>query len=129
MSAMSDFVENATINQVLRGVAYPGGSTIHVALFTTPTDDAGGGTEVFGGGYQRTVVASFDPPTAGTTTSSSTTIFPTATGNWGTLTHFALFDAQVGGNMLYHGELTAPKTTNAGDSFVLSPGNITISHD
>ena len=32
--------------------------------------------------------------------------FNAATGDWGLITHFALFDAATAGNMLAHGTLT-----------------------
>lgn len=129
MTALSDFAENAVLDLVLRGTAYPGGSTIYAALFTTPTDDSGGGTEVSGGGYARTQVTTFDPPSGGSCSNSSTVTFPSATASWGTVTHFALFDALTGGNMIFHGPLTVAKTINAGDTFVIPPSNITITMD
>lgn len=129
MAAMSNFLENEILNLVLRGIGYSGGSTVYAALYTTPTDDSGGGTEVAGGGYARTTVPTFGPASGGVCSNSANVQFPAASASWGTVTHFALWDAPTGGNLLYHGELTAPKTINAGDTFVLPPGNITISHD
>ncbi|MGB2469903.1 MAG: phage tail fiber protein, partial [Flavobacteriales bacterium] len=38
-----------------------------------------------------------------------------ATGAWGTITHFGIFDASSSGNLLYHGALTASKTIATGD--------------
>ena len=131
LTTMSNFLENAILDLVLRGVAYPGGNTIYAALFTSPTTDAGGGSEVstIGTGYVRTQISTFDPPVAGQTSNSTTVSFPTAAVNWGLITHFALFDSSAGGNMLYHGPLTVPKLTNAGDTVILPPGNITVLHD
>lgn len=129
ITAMSDFLENAVLDLVLRGVSYTGGSNIYAALFTTPTTDAGGGTEVVGGAYVRAQVTAFDPATSGLSANSASVAFATASAPWGLVTHFALFDDPATGNLLYHGPLSVPRTVNAGDTFVFPPGNITISHD
>lgn len=129
MASMSNWLENAVLDQVLRGVAYPGSSTIYAALFLTPTTDSGGGVEVSGGGYARVQVTTFGAPSSGVISNTSNVQFPAATANWGLVTHFALYDASTGGNLLYHGPLTASKTVNAGDTFVLPPGNITVAQD
>jgi hypothetical protein len=55
--------------------------------------------------------------------------FAQATAAWGTLTHGAIFDALVGGNMLDWGALGTPRTINTGDQFVLGVGDIQISED
>ena len=130
MTAMSDFLEDAVLDQVLRGVVYPGGTTIWAALFTTPTTDSTVAQgEVVGGAYARVQVPSWDPPASGQTSNSTSVAFTSATFPWGTVTHFALFDDSLTGNLLYHGPITVPRTVNAGDTFVFPAGNITISHD
>jgi len=133
MTAMADVLENAVLDLVLNNVplstAGISTGTIFAALFVTPTDDTGGGVEVMGGSYSRSTVSSFSVPVGGTTSNSVNVTFPNASANWGIVTHFALYDASTGGNMLFHGALTSPKIINAGDSFVLPVGNITISMD
>ena len=129
MAAMSDWLENAVLDLVLRGTPYLGASTIYAALFITPTTDSGGGTEVSGPSYARVQVATFNVPVGGITSNASNAQFPTASENWGLVTHFALYDSVTAGNLLYHGPLTASKTINAGDTFVLPPGNITVAQD
>ena len=47
---------------------------------------------------------------------SGTVTFPTASASWGTVTHFAVWDASTSGNMLFHGALTASKTIDSGDT-------------
>ena len=131
MTAMTDFLENAFLNQVLRNLPYaPASTDIYCALFTTPTDDAGGGSEVSPGlGYSRQLVATFDPPVGGVSTNSVPATFGPATSPWGLVTNFAVYDSLVGGNMLFHGPLTVPKTVNIGDNFVFPAGNISVSAD
>ncbi len=94
---------------------------LYVALFTTATDDAGGGTEVSGGGYARVAYfpsdANWTAPdaTGGLTDNAAEIVFPAPTANWGTISHLAIHDRPTGGNRLFHGALTTPKTVNNGD--------------
>ncbi len=128
MGAFTDYLENKLLDHVLRNTAYTSPTTVYVALFTAAPGEAGGGTEVSGGGYARQAVT-FSAPSAGSTSNSSDITFPTATADWGTITHFAIFDASTGGNMLYYGQLTSSVTVNSGQQLTIPAGNLTISHD
>lgn len=125
MTAMSDYLENALVNAVLRNTAYTSPATVYAALFTTATDDAAGGTEVVGGSYARTAVT-FGAPSNGVTSNSGTVTFPTATASWGTVTHFAIMDAASGGNRLFHGPLQVTKTVDSGDVFTFPASNLQV---
>lgn len=125
MSAMSDYLENALVNAVLRNTSYTSPATVYAALFTTATDDANGGTEVAGGSYARTAVT-FGIPSNGVTSNSGTVTFPTATASWGTVTHFAIMDAATAGNRLFHGALQVTKTVDSGDVFTFPTSNLQI---
>ena len=72
--------------------------TIYVALFVG--DPEGAGTEVSGGSYARKATAAADWNTAsgGATSNAQALAFPQATGSWGTVDYFALYDAASGGN-------------------------------
>ena len=145
MSAMSDYLENKLVDHIFRGVSFTAPAALHVALFTAAPSDSGGGTEVSGGSYAR---AALSPSTtnwastggattttnpsagAGGATSNNVAItFPAPTANWGVCTHFGVFDASTGGNLLIHGALTASKTINNGDaapSFAISALVVTL---
>jgi len=133
MTAMSDVLENAVLDLILRSTplstAGISTGTVYAALFVTPTNDTGGGVEAAGGSYSRVLVGGFSVPVSGSSSNTSTATFPSASAAWGTVTHFGLFDAVTAGNLLFHGPLTTPKVINAGDSFVFPVGNITISID
>ncbi len=43
MAAMSNYLENALINEVLRATGYTAPTTVYVALFTSDPTDAGSG--------------------------------------------------------------------------------------
>jgi len=132
MSAMSDYLEKALNDHVLGGGDYTRPGTVYVALFTAAPSDSGGGTEATGGSYARASVTNnstnWPGATSGTGVKSNGTAitFTTATGDWGTVTHFAIFDAASGGNMLYWGALTASRTVLNGDTFQFAIGALTI---
>jgi hypothetical protein len=123
----SDYLENIIINLVLRNVGYTPAATVYVALYTAAPSDAGGGTEVSGNAYAR-VAITFSAASGGSTSNSGTLTFATPTpSGWGTVTHFGIFDASSGGNLLYWNALTASKTINAGDTVTFAAGTLTVS--
>ena len=102
-------------------------SAWYVALFTTAPGETGGGTEVSGNAYVR-MAATFT--VSGNLASNSAAIeWPTATGNWGTITHVAVFDAATAGNMLAYATLTAAKTISTGDVLRIPLGDLDITLD
>ena len=125
MTAMSNYLENALINATLRNTTYTSPSTVYVALFTSDPTDAGSGTECSGGAYVRQS-ATFGAPSDGASSISADVEFPQATGAWGTITHFGIFDASSSGNLLYHGALTASKTIATGDVLKITSSNLTV---
>jgi hypothetical protein len=125
MAAMSDFLENALINATLRNTTYTSPAVVYVGLFTTDPTDANVGTEVTGGSYARQS-ASFAAPSNGSSTTDADITFPTATGDWGTVTHFGIYDAATTGNLLYHGVLNNSKTIQTGDILKIEAANLTV---
>ncbi len=131
MSAMSDYLENKIIDWLLRGQTFTPPATVYVGLLTAAPSDAGGGTEVSGGSYARVAVASSlanwagsqsagsttaSTGTSGTTSNNAAVTFPAPTANWGTVTHFGVYDASSAGNLLFYAALTTSKTINNGDA-------------
>jgi len=125
MAAMSNYLEDALINATLRNTTFTSPATVYVGLFTTDPTDAGSGTEVSGGSYARQA-GSFAAPSNGTSTTNADITFPTATGTWGTVTHFGIFTASTSGNLLYHGVLNNSKTIQTGDILKIETGNLTV---
>lgn len=131
MSAKSDYIENKIIDWFFRAQAFTPPATMYVGLLTSAPSDSGGGTEVSGGSYARVAVTSSltnwagtqasgstvaSSGTSGTTSNNSPISFPAPTANWGTVSHFGLYDASSGGNLLWWGSLTQAKTINNGDA-------------
>ncbi len=133
MAGKSDYLENALLNGVLGGPAFSLPANVYVALFTATPNDAGGGTEVTGGSYARVAqvnnTTNWPSAAAGSKSNGTVVTFPQATVSWGVVTHFALFDASTGGNMLYFGALSASKTIDISDTPTFPVGTLTITED
>jgi len=126
MSAISNYLENALINATLRNTTYTSPATVYAGLFTSDPTDAGSGTEVSGGSYARKAITFAAPSNGVTTNSAAACEFDQATGSWGTITHFGIFDALTSGNLLYHGALTTSKTIASGDVFKFATSSVTV---
>lgn len=104
--------------------------TVHVALSTSAPAMAGTGvTEPSGSGYARVATSASDwanATLADPSVLSNATIitFPEATGSWGTITHFALYDALTSGNVLAYGTLTASRAPVSGDTARFAVGEL-----
>jgi hypothetical protein len=119
------YLEDKLINHVLRATAMSSPATVYVALFTAAPGEAGGGTEVSGGDYARQPVT-FEAPVDGATENDADVTFDVATADWGTVTHFAIFDALTVGNMLYYGTLTTARVVNSGDQAKFLAGALDV---
>ncbi len=127
MSAFSNYLENKILLHVLSNTAYTSPATVYLGLHTADPTDAGSGTEVSGGSYAR---QSFASTISGNAASNTSAIeFPTATGSWGTVGWVAVWDNLTGGNLLFHGALTASKTIASGDVFRVPAGDLDITLD
>lgn len=125
MAEMSNYLENALINATLRNTTYTSPATTYLGLYTSDPGEGNTGTEVSGGSYARQSIT-FGAPSNGVTTNSASITFPTATGNWGTITHVGILDASTSGNLLYYTPLDSSKVVNTGDVFVISTGNLSV---
>jgi hypothetical protein len=131
MAAFSDYLENALVNHLLRATSLTAPSNVYVSLHTADPTDAGTGTEVSGNDYARVTVSTtgqWDAPSNGATANTNAITFPTPTpSGWGSVSHFAIWDAATTGNMLFHAALTGgPKTINAGDTVSFAAGALTV---
>lgn len=143
MAALSNYLENAILDHLLRGLAYTAPAAVHVALFTAAPGDAGGGTEVSGGSYARVQVTSgtaawnntqgnttgASSGTDGTIENAAAITFPTPTAGWGIATHWGVYDAASGGNLLFYAPLTISKTINQGDAVSFAAGALSLQID
>lgn len=131
MSGFSDYLENSLFNATLRGGSYTGGA-VFAALFTSNPTDAASGAELVDSAYVRqrahTSVASdgFTAPSNGSGSNTRNLVFPAIADAQVTVTHWGLFDAQTGGNLLYHAPLTNPKTLDPSDVLSFPVGSLVV---
>lgn len=128
MAELSNYLENALLDHVLRNVSYTSPTTVYVGLYTSDPGDDNSGTEVSGGSYARQIL-SVTTATGGIVTSSADITFPQATGSWGVISHIGLLDAISSGNLLMHTALTTSKTIESGDVLRISTGDLTAALD
>lgn len=131
MGSFSNYWENEVLDHLFgKGVYTP--PTIYVALSATdPGEDGSGLEEPAGSGYARvpTSASNWNAANGGLVDNAVAVAFNAATGDWGTMTHFALFDAATGGNMLAHGALTQAKSVAGGDTIRFAPGDLDVTLD
>lgn len=128
--SFTDFTEDLVLNWLLTTNTATRPTQWYVGLFTTATGETGGGTEVSGGAYVREAV-SFNVSGTNPTKAENTAAveFPTATANWGTITHIGLFNAASSGQMLVHAPLDVSKIIDEGDVFRIPAGDLEITLD
>ena len=126
MSAMSDYLQNKVLDHVLGTTAYTPPSQTYIGLSTGSFADTGSGTSELSGCNYARVAINFDAAASGTTDNSATVEFAAATGSWGSVSHFGLFDASSSGTLLIHGAFTADKTITTGDILRIAAGELDV---
>ena len=125
MSAMSDFLELEVLDHVLGTGSYTMPTTVRIGLSTGSFGDDNSGTELTGNGYARQAIT-FAAASSGSAATNATVTFPTATGSWGSVGFWGIFDATSGGNLLIHGAFDSAKTIGTGDVFRINSGDLTV---
>ena len=131
MGSFSDYWENIILDHIFGKGSYTP-PTIYAGLSTAdPTDDGSGLAEPSGNAYTRVQTSACDWNAAsnGSLENAGEITFDQATGSWGTITHFALFDAATAGNMLAHGALSQSKAIGNSDTARFETGDLDISLD
>jgi hypothetical protein len=144
MSAASNYIEDRVLDFWLKNnsASSSAPAKVYAALFTSA--DSTGGTaenleagtisnECVGGAYARQEVT-FGTISNGSVANSGNITFPTATGNWGTITHIAVMDSDIAGvgdsagqgNVLFYGALTTAREILQDDTFQITTSNLTV---
>lgn len=131
MGSFSDFLELEVLDQIFGALDYAEPATLYIALSTAdPTEDGSGLAEPAGGSYARKSVdnnkTTWTTAAAGALANAIAIEFVQATGDWGTITHFAIMDAASGGNMLGYGVLGTAKAIDNGDTARFAIGELDI---
>ena len=97
---------------------YLGLSSAAPALDGSGVVEPGDGT-----GYARVELTSLSAPVNGVVTID----FAESTSEWGTMTHFVVYDALTGGNLLMYGELSASRRVEAATIMTIKLGSLNLS--
>lgn len=127
MTAMTDFLEEALLDHVLKISAYTVPTNLYVALWTTtPADDGTGGVEVTGGSYARQLCNGWGAGAADNERSNTAALtFPNMPAV--TVVGASIQDHITNlANMLFVGALTAPVAMTLGNDFVFAIGAIDV---
>jgi len=113
---------NDILDTLLEASLYAGVST------ADPGRDGTTLAEPSGNSYARVAVDAddWDAAADGAKTTSSVITFPEASGAWGTITYFCIFDADEDGNLLAYGALTAGKTITSGQTLRFPAGDVDV---
>ena len=125
--SFSNYLETELLDHVFANNAYTSPTTVYVSLHTANPDEDASGAEVSGGSYVRQA-GSFTV-SGNTATTDAAIEYPTATADYGTVTHVGIWDAESSGNMLAYAALTASKTISTGDVFRIPTGDLDITLD
>jgi hypothetical protein len=131
MGSFSNYWENTILNHLFGKGSYAP-ATIFVGLSTSnPGEDGAGLNEPSGNNYARleTTASDWSSASNGSLANADMIDFNQATGNWGTVTHFALFDAASGGHLVAYGTLETPKAIGSSDTVRFDPGDLVVSLD
>lgn len=142
MSAFSNHLETGLLNHTLRGAALAAPSGVFLALFTSDPTDAGTGDELTDSAYSRQDIAGGDAIATGWTepdvydngtdpvghavTNAKLITFPPIEDTTVTVTHYGIYDAATGGNLLYHGEFAVAQTLAVNDVMSVAVGGLTV---
>ena len=128
--SFSDYAEGKVLDHVFNLASFTQPTLYLVVSTSNPTDAGSGAAEPSGNGYTRVVTSAASWARTGNVVSNDAELaFPEATGSWGVLTHFALYDASSGGNLIIHGTLTTPKAIAANETLRFPIGNLTFTLD
>ena len=129
MAGFTTFLQQELLDHIGGNGSYTAPNP-YVGLFTAAPSDAGGGTECSGNSYARVDANAKFGAASGTGMSNDGAItFAAASGSWGTVTHFGIFDALTTGNLLAWGALGTQKAIGTGDTASFAIGELDITLD
>ena len=130
MGSLTTYGANKLLDHLFN-TAYTPASTLYLALCTAdPTDAATGASmneAANSGAYARTAIT-FGAAASRRSRRSAPVTFPTATGSWGTVTHWAIVDSAThgAGNALAHGAFAVSKSVVTGNTPSVASGEVWV---
>lgn len=131
--SLGDIYENRILDAIFGASALSVPANFELALSTTTPTDAGGNvTEPVGNGYARVSFANngtnWASASGGSKANAVDHVFPAATGSWGTITHWVLYDAATADFVMF-GSLSPARSVTGGDTFQFLTGDLIITAD
>jgi len=128
--SFSDDAEAKVLDHVF-GLATYTTPTLYLGVSTSdPTETGGGVSEPVGNGYARIATDPADwERFVNVVDNANELTFAEATGSWGTITHFALYDAASAGNLVIYGALTTARSISAATTLRFPATNLTFTLD
>lgn len=136
MSAASNYLENMTVNALLRGAAFTSPTKTYISLHTADPGETGANeiTTTDWPSYARqdaakggTQASAWTAAADGVSKNALQLTFPVFDGATSkTITHYCVWDAATGGNLLTYSALTTSRVVNIDDVFVVNPNKLTV---
>lgn len=125
--AKSDYLEDMLLDAIFNAGTFSAPAGTYVSLHSTNPGETGGGAELSGGGYAREEVTSWTVVNNHTRANAADIDFTESTGSQGTATHFGIWTASVGGDLLYYGALDTSRAIDAaGITIVIPAGDLVV---
>ena len=128
--SLNDYLELKLLEEIVGKTAFVM-PTAYIALSRADPGESGAGVDeptIGSLGYARiaTTAANWGTAAAGAIANAQILSYAEATGSWGACTHWIAYDAATGGNPLFYGELTVPKTITTGDTASIAIGALSV---
>lgn len=131
MGSLSDAMEIAVLDHVLKNGAYSQPTNIYLALVTTTVVDSDTGASIAepGSNYARVIHNTWDDPLGGRASENTNAItFVEASGSWGTIVGWAIVESASGAGLIVaHGDFAVSSVINSGDTAFIADGDIDVS--
>lgn len=127
--SFSNTFETHVLNYVFTSTSVTRPTAWYLALFTSNPGEDASGTEVDSSGTAYARQSATFTVSGNEATTSAAVEFPTATDNYGTVTHVGVFDASTGGNLIAYSALSTSKAVGTGDVFRIPAGDFDLTLD
>ena len=125
MGAKTDYLENAIINHNFGGTPYTPPSAWWISVYSQdPTDIPNDLTTV--PLTDRVEVTGWTIVNNEASNTDNIQLSPVPVSETWVVSHYVVWDADTGGNGLYHGQFRITKTLEEGDIFVIAPNQLKI---
>lgn len=103
-------------------------SEYYIGLSSTAPNISGGNvTEpLSNSGYKRVKLENLSEPADGVITNDQAISFDESTANWGTMSHFVIYDALEAGNLLMYDTLSTPRNVEAATIVTIKANSLTL---